>query len=113
MREIAKSIGISEGSVRMIVKKHLKHRSYKLGDGHYLSEEMKLNRLKKARKLLRIGNFGTVLFTDFTVERTRNRQNDRQILQNRTGRCKITRSIQISCAFRKKKSFHIVIFRNL
>jgi len=77
---------INEKSVRTIVKKRLKLRSYKHGDGHFISEAMTRNRLKKCRKLLRLRNFGTVLFTDekiFTVKRTRNHQNDRQLLRNR------------------------------
>lgn len=107
MRKMAKSIRINEKSVRIIVKKRLKLLSYKQGNGHFISEEMKINRLKKCRKLLRWGNFWSVLFTDekiFTVERTRNCQNDRQILRNRKGRCKIFRSIGISNKFREKSS---------
>lgn len=51
MRKMVKIIGISKIFVRRIVKKDLKLSSYKLGDGHYLSDEMKLNRLRN------VGNY--------------------------------------------------------
>ena len=91
MREMAKSLDIDEKSVRNIVGKHLRLRSYKLGRGHYLTEAMKLKRLQKARKMLRLvggGRHQSIVFTDekiFTVERHQNHQNDRQLLRNGSG----------------------------
>lgn len=87
MRQMAKELGISEKSVRRVVKIQLGRRSYKLRKGQLLSERMKRQRLQKARKLKRIvaaGRHRSVLFTDekvFTVERHHNNQNDRQLLR--------------------------------
>ena len=86
MRQMAKDIQISEGSVRKIVKKQLKLHPYKLAKAHLLTEEKKGERLKRARKMRRLaaaGRHHSVLFTDekiFTAEQHHNSQNDRQLL---------------------------------
>lgn len=88
MRKMAQSIGISKDSVRRIVTKQLRLRCYKPGTGHFLDDRMKRVRLENARRLLKIENFRSVLFTDekiFTVERPINRQNNRQLLRNQSG----------------------------
>jgi transposase len=87
MRKMAKELGICEKSVRKMVEMQLGYRPYKLRKGQLLREQMKKNRLRKARKLKRIvaaGRYRSVLFTDekvFTVERHHNHHNDRQLLR--------------------------------
>ena len=87
MRKMAKELGISEGSVRNIVKMKLRLRSYKINRTHFLNETMKEKRLAKARKMIRLlagARLSKVLFTDekiFTVEPFHNRQNRRQLLK--------------------------------
>lgn len=88
MRKMAKKLGISERSVRRIVKKKLKFQSYKLGQGHYLDDKMKRRRLENANRLLKLRSFRSILFTDekiFTIQRAINRQNDRQLLRKKSG----------------------------
>jgi inhibitor of nuclear factor kappa-B kinase subunit alpha len=86
MRAMAKSMKISKDSVRKIVTTMLGHRSYKISKCHFLNDNMKLNRLKKARRMLRLiaaGRHHSILFTDekiFTIENYHNHQNDRQLL---------------------------------
>lgn len=86
MRAMARSLDISDGSVRKMVKDQLGYHPYKIGKGHYLNDAMKANRLIKARKMKRLaaaGRHRSVLFTDekiFTVEQAHNHQNDRQLL---------------------------------
>lgn len=92
MRTMAKSMRISEQSVRRIVRNKLHRRSYKMSTAHYLNDRMKLVRLEKARRLLEIGPFWSILFTDekvFNINRPINRQNNRQICRNRTGMSQI------------------------
>lgn len=87
MRKMAKELGISEGSVRKIVRKKLRLRSYKINRVHFLNETMKKKRLAKARRMIRLlagARLSKVLFTDekiFTVEPFHNRQNHRQLLK--------------------------------
>lgn len=87
MREMSKELNISRERVQFIIRKKLNMHSYKFCRGHYLSEASKINRLQKARKMLRLvgaGRLQKVLFTDekiFTVERAHNPQNDRQLLK--------------------------------
>ena len=79
MQKMARKIGISKESVRRIVQNKLKLRSYKLGNAHFLNEEMKHHRLKNARRLLKMKSFSSILFTDekiFTIEQAINPQND-------------------------------------
>lgn len=61
MREMTRFIRISEGLIRNIVKRRLKLRSYKMGNGHFLSKEINsLIALKKCLMLLRRINLGLV-----------------------------------------------------
>lgn len=85
MRQMARTLDISERSVRRIVK-DLGCHPYKLIKGHALTEEMKTKRLQNSRRLLRCitrGRYRSILFTDekiFTMELAHNHQNDRQLL---------------------------------
>lgn len=87
MRKMAKSLDIDEKSVRTIVHLDLGLKSYKIAKCHHLNDKMKLNRLQKAKILLRKfaqGRHRNIVFTDekiFTVERQHNHQNDRQLLK--------------------------------
>ena len=84
MRKLAKEMKISFGTVHKMVRNKLKLRSYKLGRGHYLDERIKRVRLENAQRLLKKKSFGSILFMDekiFTIERTVNHQNDRQLLR--------------------------------
>ena len=93
MRALAKSMQISRGSVRIIVKDQLGLQSRKLFKAHQLTEAMKAKRLEKARKMLRLvanGRHRSVVFTDekiFNIEQAHNHQNDRQLLPK--GTCKL------------------------
>lgn len=86
LRGMARSIGISDWSVRKIVKRQLGYRSYKISKAQLLTEQMKLNRLKKCRKMKRLaaaGRHQMILFTDeklFSIQQAHNSQNDRQVL---------------------------------
>lgn len=86
MRSIARSLQISDGSVRNIVKNQLGYHPYKIAKAQFLNDRMKQNRLTKSRRLRRLaaaGRHKTVLFTDekvFTIEQAHNHQNDRQLL---------------------------------
>ncbi len=83
---MAKDLQISEGSVRKIVKKQLKLHPYKLAKAHLLTDKVKGEQLKRARKIKRLvaaGRHQTILFTDekiFTVEQHHNHQNDQRLL---------------------------------
>jgi transposase len=91
MRGMAQSIGISENSVRRIVKTKLQAQVVKLSKGQTLSEAMMAKRLEKGRRMLKLiakDCHKSVVFTDekiFTVERYHNRQNDRQLLMKGAG----------------------------
>ena len=93
MRALAKSMQISRGSVRIIVKDQLGLQSRKLFKAHQLTEAMKAKRLEKARKMLKLvanGRHRSVVFTDekiFTIQQAHNHQNDRQLLPK--GTCKL------------------------
>ena len=86
MRGLAKSMQISDRSVRIIVGMQLGIRSRKLSKGQLLTEPMKEKRLQKSRNMLRLvakNRHRTVVFTDekiFTVEHHHNRQNNCQLL---------------------------------
>lgn len=67
-----------------IIKKQLKYRSYKFGNGHFLDERMKIKRVQNVCQLLKINDFRLILFTDkkiFPIERATNFKNNRQLLQ--------------------------------
>ena len=86
MRAMAKKMKISKDSVRKIVTTMLGNRPYKKSKFHFLNDNLKLNRLKKARRMLRLiaaGWHHSILFTDekiFITENYHNHQNDRQLL---------------------------------
>ncbi|GFS92440.1 uncharacterized protein TNCV_1159371 [Trichonephila clavipes] len=83
MRQIARDMGISDRSVRRITKTKLGLKPYKLRKFQHLSEENRLVRLRRCRKLLRRDasqRRERFLFTDeklFTVQQVHNSQNDR------------------------------------
>ncbi|KAK2578444.1 hypothetical protein KPH14_001061 [Odynerus spinipes] len=54
MRRMAKNLGINRESVRNIVEKKLKLRSYKIARVHFLNEAMKAKRLEKSRSMGRL-----------------------------------------------------------
>jgi inhibitor of nuclear factor kappa-B kinase subunit alpha len=97
MRKMAKQLKISEWSVRQIVHKRLRMRSYAFAAGHDLSDPKKRQvRVDLCRKLLKERNCGTILFSDekiFTVLPPRNRRNSRIIGRSRLGKCRIFSSI--------------------
>lgn len=82
-RKIAKQLGISEGSVRKIVKHELGMQSYKLQQVHLLTDVLKAARYQKCKALLRRFRRGahlSILFSDekvFTVGQKFNKQNTR------------------------------------
>ena len=83
MRTMTKTMKISKDSVRKIVTTMLGHRYYKISKCHFLNDNMKLNRFKKACRMLRLiaaGRYHSILFTDekiCTIENYHNHQNDR------------------------------------
>jgi len=108
MRAMAKSLGISDFSVRKIVKKQLGLQPYKFQTAQLLTEEHKTKRLQKARKMLRLGGHGRVLFTDekiFTVERFHNHQNDRQLLPKGSGMSLLSSSLNINAFYSARSRF--------
>ena len=86
MRHMAKEYGISEGTMRNIVKNDLKLFPYRIRKAHLLNASMMQTRLERARSLLAWAaksSFARVIFSDekiFTVERSHNSQNTRQLL---------------------------------
>lgn len=88
MRKMAKDIGISESSVRRIVKTKLNCKSLKLKKGQLLSERVcQVRRERSAALLRRLGAEGhkSMVFTDeklFTIEQAHNVQNDRVLSPN-------------------------------
>jgi len=89
MRKLASELGLSEGSVRNIVKSKLGLRSYRINKAHFLDDRMKAQRLQKCRVMKRRSaglRLQRVLFTDekiFTIERHHNCQNHRQLLHRK------------------------------
>lgn len=102
MRKMAKELGVDEKSIRHIVRRKLRLRSYKIARVHFLNEAMKAKRLQKCRRMRRLvggGRLSKVLFTDekiFTVEPLHNRQNRRQLL--RKGQQKTAAAKTIGCS---------------
>lgn len=89
MRQMAKDEGISERSMRRVVREKLRKRSYKVQKAHGLTDQMKITRLNRCKELLKrfktSARASTILFTDeclFTVEQFVNHQNDRIIAEN-------------------------------
>lgn len=98
MRKMAQELGMKRETVRVIVRKKLGLRSYKISRAHFLSDAAKAKRLQKCRPMLRLvagGRLNKVLFTDekiFTISPAHNRQNYRQLLrkgQQKTAAAKI------------------------
>jgi hypothetical protein len=87
---MASELGISEGSIRNIVKRKLNLRSYKINKAHFFDERMEKQRLKKCQVMKRLvagQRLMSVLFTDekiFTVEPFHNSQNYRQLLKKKS-----------------------------
>lgn len=85
---MAQEVGISDGSVRNIVKKKLRLRPYKIQKSHLLTEKMKQVRHQKSKEVSRRfgrGAHRTSLFSDeklFTIEETFNKQNARVLTPN-------------------------------
>jgi hypothetical protein len=52
MRSISKEIGVSECTVRKMMKEDLRNRSYAMRRGQFMSEATKARRLEKSKKLL-------------------------------------------------------------
>lgn len=83
LRKIARETGISDRSVRRMVKNDLAFKPYKLQKVQLLTDENKLVRLQRSRRLIRrhaTQGWEKILFTDeklFTLEQSHNRQNDR------------------------------------
>lgn len=83
MRKIARELGINRESVRLIAKKELGLKPYKLQKVQLLTDDNKRVRLERCRKLKRRAagqQWERILFTDeklFTVEEVHNHQNDR------------------------------------
>ena len=88
MRKMATEIGISEFSVRNVVKNELQLKSLKLKKGQHLDEKKCRTRMERCRSLLheRGAQFHRkVLFSDekfFSIEQAHNVQNDRILAPN-------------------------------
>lgn len=88
MRELARVEGISEGSIRRIVKIKLGMRAYKIRKAQLLRDSTKAERLRKCKTLLKrfdAARHRNILFTDesvFTIEQFVNHQNDRILARN-------------------------------
>ena len=80
MRKVARQTGIRRESVRLMAKKELGLRPYKLQKVQLLTQAMKATRLQRCKALLQRSGGPEVLFTDekiFTIEAHHNHQNDR------------------------------------
>ncbi len=85
MRSIAKEIGVSECTVRKMMKEDLHYRSYGMRRGQFMSEATKARRLEKSKKLLAKIKHPSVpnqliFFSDeknFTQDQKINRRNNR------------------------------------
>lgn len=85
MRAIAKSLSVSESTVRRIVHKDIVYKSYKLRKGQLLNAKAKENRVIKGRRLLNLLKHPSEpnilwIFSDeknFSQDRKVNTQNDR------------------------------------
>ena len=91
MRKIARETGINRESVRLIAKKELGLKPYKLQKCQLLTDENKKVRLERCRMLQRRAagtGWEKIVFTDeklFTVEQAYNRQNDRSWSKEASG----------------------------
>lgn len=88
MRKMAKELGVSEWSIRNIVKHHLHLKPYKLQRVHLLNPSMMDTRVQRSKHLLirfAGGKHRLILFTDekvFTLEEKFNKQNVRILSPN-------------------------------
>ena len=86
MNRMASDLGIGRTTIQRIVKNDMGLKSYHLRRGQYLSDQSKINRLQKSKKLLevlKVRRISDVIWTDekiFTIEPLPNRQNQRQLL---------------------------------
>lgn len=90
-RKLSRELGISDRSVRRILREHLQVKPFKVQKVHALSEKQKQVRLERC-KLLRErharSELSNIVFSDekiFTVEQIINKQNDRLWLPDRQG----------------------------
>lgn len=89
-RKLARDIGISNASLRRILKRDLQVKAYKIQKVHGLSEKQRQVRLERSAALLERyarGEFPNLIFSDekiFTIEQSVNKQNDRVYLTNRS-----------------------------
>uniref|UniRef100_A0A914EPI5 Transposase n=1 Tax=Acrobeloides nanus TaxID=290746 RepID=A0A914EPI5_9BILA len=87
-RKIAREEGISERTVRRIVKEDMKSKSYKKQEAHFLDEDMMKVRKQRCQTLLRRfqnDSHRSIVFSDekmFTIEEKFNKQNNRIIARN-------------------------------
>ncbi|XP_017478987.1 PREDICTED: uncharacterized protein LOC108368613 [Rhagoletis zephyria] len=83
MRKIARETGIGRETVRLIAKKELHIKPYKIPRAQLLTDENKKVRLERCRQILRRAanaRWDKILFTDeklCTIEQVHSRQNDR------------------------------------
>jgi inhibitor of nuclear factor kappa-B kinase subunit alpha len=83
MRRMALDLGVSEGTIRNVVKKQLHMKPYKLKKGHILTDSAKQTRLVRCRALkarFAGGRHRNIIFSDeklFTIEQHFNPHNDR------------------------------------
>ncbi|KIH56642.1 hypothetical protein ANCDUO_13177 [Ancylostoma duodenale] len=89
---MASDLGLSEKTVRRVMKEDLNLRPFKIQEVHYLNERMKLKRLHKIKKMRRsavAGHHRRILFTDekmFTLNPPHNHRNDRVLLSEESRR---------------------------
>ncbi|RCN36793.1 hypothetical protein ANCCAN_17325, partial [Ancylostoma caninum] len=70
VRKVASDLGLSEKTVRRVVKEDLNLRPFKIQKVHFLDESMKLKQLQKVRKMRHLaaaGRHRRVFFTDEKV----------------------------------------------
>lgn len=88
--ELAKSLKVSDSSIRRILKKELQLKPYKIQKVQHLTSTQKIVRLQRARALKALherGELENIVFSDekiFTVQQYVNKQNDRVWLQGKS-----------------------------
>ena len=91
MRSIARELNVSDSTVRKVVKKKLKRKSFALKKGQFMNAATKERRLEKAKKLFgrikRPAERGALIFfsdeKNFTQDQKVNRKNNRWICEDR------------------------------
>ena len=89
MRSIARELNVSDSTVRKVVKKKLKRKSFALKKGQFMNAATKERRLEKAKKLFgrikRPAERGALIFfsdeKNFTQDQKVNRKNNRWICE--------------------------------